>query len=537
MKTRFLSILIIAALLLSLCGCRNGEGASLNFAVAVSPSSLDPQYAGTDAATFINNCFEGLVRLDENGKIINGVAESYTVSEDLLTYTFTLREDAEWYVAESFEDILGEDAFKAFDNRVTAHDFVFGFTRAVLPGSTSPNAGQMYIIKNAREVHSGTASLNMLGVRAADDRTLIITLEKAYPELLENLTMPVFMPCNEQFFNACAGRYGLNVKNVMCNGPFHLTAWDPESHITFVQSKNYSGESTVSPSSVKIYFNSDSGDVVSKIKNGVYDAAFLPYGHSIKQDNSFTVSEIQNAVAGFCFNPNDSSLSNDNIRTALACSVSRSNSAFSAVGLTKYNRLVAPCCTADGTALHSAQSNEPDLPEFDRVRAVELWKKGIEELGVSSINLTILCGDEFATAMKSQFQIWQNLFGIELSVTVETVSADVLENRLSSGNYSVAFAPVTATGSLASTFLTEIADKLNCNPEKYAPLLTALSDSADTATLRNACLAAEEQILSDGIFVPVFLVSSSFICTKDVESIAFDTAGNNVSFISAKRFG
>ncbi len=537
MKTRILSILIITALLLSLCGCRSGEGATLNFAVAASPSSLDPQYAGADAATVINNCFEGLVRLDANGNVINGVAESYTVSEDALTYTFTLRDDAEWYVAESFESILGEEAFKDFDNRVTAHDFVFGFTRAVLPGSTSQNAGQMYVVKNARAVHNGTASLDMLGVKAVDERTLVITLEKAYPEFLEILTMPVFMPCNEQFFNACAGRYGLNVKNVMCNGPFHLTLWDPESHITLVQSKNYSGENSVSPEMVKIYFDPVSADVVSKIRNGVYDAAFLPYGHSIAQDSSYTVSEIRNSVAGFCFNPNDSALSNDSIRTALACSVNRNNQAFSAVGLDKYNRLVAPCCTAGGTSLHTAQTNEPDLPEFNRVRAAELWETGLSELETSGINLTLICGEEFATAMKAQLQIWQHLFGVQLSITVETVSADTLEKRIATGTYSVAFAPVTANSSLASTFLGNVTDKLNCNSEKYAPLLTALADATDSVTLRNACIAAEEQILSDGIFVPVFLVSSSFICAKDVADITCGASGDNVSFIFAKRFG
>ncbi|MBQ4604384.1 MAG: ABC transporter substrate-binding protein, partial [Clostridia bacterium] len=90
---RFLSLALAIIMIFSLASCSDdGTGGSISYALDASPSTLDPQYAGdTSAQIVINNVFEGLVRVSENGEIIPGIAESWEISPDALTYTFRLK--------------------------------------------------------------------------------------------------------------------------------------------------------------------------------------------------------------------------------------------------------------------------------------------------------------------------------------------------------------------------------------------------------------------------------------------------------------
>lgn len=82
------------------------------------PGSLDPPLAqGTHESWILENCFEGLMTFDENGNLVEGMAESYEVSEDGLTYTFKLRDDITW----------------SNGDPVTAHDFEYAWKRALDP--------------------------------------------------------------------------------------------------------------------------------------------------------------------------------------------------------------------------------------------------------------------------------------------------------------------------------------------------------------------------------------------------------------------
>ena len=96
MRKRLLCALLAVCLLATcLCGCKkkqkdDGKGGGFRFPIAAEPAMLDPQMAQDDASvTVLCALFEGLTRLDEKGKIVPAAA-TWTVSEDGLTYTFTL---------------------------------------------------------------------------------------------------------------------------------------------------------------------------------------------------------------------------------------------------------------------------------------------------------------------------------------------------------------------------------------------------------------------------------------------------------------
>lgn len=126
--------------------------------------SLDPQIA-TDGTSFevIADFTDGLMQMDADGAAVPACAESYEVSEDGKTYTFHIREDANW----------------SNGDPVTANDFVFGWQRAVDPATASEYSYMLSDIGqvvNAAEIIAGEKDVSELGVKAIDDKTLEVQL-------------------------------------------------------------------------------------------------------------------------------------------------------------------------------------------------------------------------------------------------------------------------------------------------------------------------------------------------------------------------
>lgn len=129
------------------------------------PSTADPGLAkDTTSGTVVRATFDGLTRLDQNAKPMNSMAEEVKISEDGLTYTFTLR-----------------DALWSNGDPVKASDFAFAWKRALDPKLASEYAYQLYYIKNAQKINAGQASPDELGAKALDDKTLQVTLENPTP--------------------------------------------------------------------------------------------------------------------------------------------------------------------------------------------------------------------------------------------------------------------------------------------------------------------------------------------------------------------
>ena len=216
MSKKLIALFTAFFMLLSLSACSEQKTQPIRIDIPSPIKNLDPQFA-TDmiAQTIIANTFEGLVRKTIDGEIVPAVAESFTVSPDLKTYTFHLRKDVLWQN----------------DTPVTAHDFVFAFQRMFHPQVPSPFAQQYIMIENAPQVLSGELPNSLLGVKAKDDYTLIFTLSKASPLFLERLCEPSASPCNETFFNETRARYGLGKGYIMGNGVFTISSWDNEKSI------------------------------------------------------------------------------------------------------------------------------------------------------------------------------------------------------------------------------------------------------------------------------------------------------------------
>ena len=122
--------------------CLTGCGSQIEFTWAMErvPGNLDPQLAWESPELIaVTNLYSGLFRLDDAGEPVPDCAESYTVSEDGLTYTFTLKEGL------GYTQNRGDES----EYELTAADFVFGLRRVFRSETNSPYTSTYAALKTA----------------------------------------------------------------------------------------------------------------------------------------------------------------------------------------------------------------------------------------------------------------------------------------------------------------------------------------------------------------------------------------------------
>ena len=547
MLKKTVSLLLSVILIISVfaaCSKNDGSDKDLVFPIATEPLSLDPQIVNDKPGKIVvNNCLEGLVRLGANGEILPGVALNWGISSDGLTYTFHLRSDAKWHLTAGYSGVLGDNYEQTFNTAVTARDFVFAFRRVLLPVTNSPDAVSLSVIRNGEAIHSGALSSKYLGVEAMDDFTLKVTLSHASSDFLNLLASPVCMPCNEIFFNATKGKYGLDADYLLCNGPFYLSSWAHNSSLKLRKNIDYQGNSVVSPASVSLPVNPDTTAYLQKLTQGSYTAAPLGAGDAAAVDKNAGISlaEYSNITMALCFNCADSVLKNTTIRAAMCKAIKRSDLEQDLAAKSQTMYFIPACCTIGQTSFRSLSKGGYALG-FDTSGAKSLWNKGLEQAGQSSVQITLVCTAEYENAMRKLFQQWQKTLGISLDITVEVLDSVELQKRVTAGNYQIAIYPVQADKSSAVDFLQSfttgnINNIFNYRSAAYDSILKQLKKGNNSAEAVAGCRKAEANLLQNGVVYPLFSESSYFALAKGVSGVYSTPAGENVCFVSGKLLG
>jgi oligopeptide transport system substrate-binding protein len=230
----------------------------LRVANMAEPETLDPHKAlTTSESNILRNLFEGLMVLDPRGNVAPGVAERFSVSEDGLTYTFRLRDNARWSNGEP----------------VTAGDFVYSIRRIEDPKTHSQYAEVLYPINNAQEVNTGKAALTELGVAAPDARTVEITLKAPTPYFLQLLTHHSSLPVNEKAVTRF-GEEWLKPGNMVSNGAYMLDDVKPNSHVRIVKNPNYWDAARVTIDAAMFDPSEDRAAVLKRYRAGEFDILY-----------------------------------------------------------------------------------------------------------------------------------------------------------------------------------------------------------------------------------------------------------------------
>lgn len=211
--------------------CKKNEkpcSQKLSLNIVSEPQSLDPRKVrDLNSINLIKMFFEGLMRVSKEGLVELGLAKEYKVSEDGKIFTFILR-DATWSNKE----------------KVTAYDFEYTYKKMLSIDFISPNAFYLYVLKNAKLAKEGAIDANEVGVKALDDKTLVLELEKPCPYFLKLLTQPYFFAVNKNI-DIKNPSWCFEDKEYVSNGAFVLNKWSHSDRIEAEKNKNYWDEKEV----------------------------------------------------------------------------------------------------------------------------------------------------------------------------------------------------------------------------------------------------------------------------------------------------
>ncbi|MBQ8921782.1 MAG: hypothetical protein IJ060_06430 [Oscillospiraceae bacterium] len=545
-KLRTLSLLTaLLTLMLCLSGCGKGEnpnagaGHSFSYTLVGNPDTLDPQLAqNASAKTVLANLFEGLMVLAPDGSIQNGVADSYTVSDDGLHYVFHLRENCYWYNA--FDDGKG---FREEDPiPVTADDFVFAFQRLFDPVYASPMREAFYCIQYAKYAADGWTSPRKIGVTANSTYELEFTLDYPNAGFLLLLTTTAALPCNQAYFESTKGRYGLDEHSVIGNGSFSMQRWlyDPYGKynvIQLVRNPLNHAEHRVYPADVNLYIEETDADASKIFTDGSADC-YVTTQNTILQRADYTAESAYSLTLGLIVNP-ESQYAETNILTAMALTLDRDLLNVTGDDIRTASGILPPAVTLLNKSCRELIADAA-YQKFDLEEADRLYHKGLRKLKISEPEEgRILCcsGMMDYTVLREALDEWHS--ELDLHFAIEEVSEQEYESRLAAKDYDFALYAVTGPNQDASSFFSELLadDNFVCSQDNT---VRELLEQAARAENRNDCVEiyrkAEEAILSDHCFIPLFYKQRYLICKKGVTDIAFNPFSGQVRFAEAKFF-
>lgn len=538
MQKKILSLFLALVAAISLCACGGSSEDILILPIESDPICLDPQVADSkEAKLIIANCFEGLVRLDKDYKIIPGVAESWEISKDGLTYTFKLRKDTHWKLLNSFEDVLPEGYKDTYRTQVIAADFVYGISRALDPATQAGDAEKLFSIMNASAVNSGKQPTSALGISAQDNSTLVITLERADPDFLRILTLPVAMPCHEEFFKATHAKYCLDLKYTFCNGPFYLSRWAEDNTLSMYKNDEYKGNVKVNPDELYFYVNTEEASVVKKIRQRTYDCAFLSEAakNELSDNDKLSNYSTENMIYGLCFNCSDSVLSDEDMRRALAMVTKTSE--LTANSDNAFTKGIVPDCVRYGENSYREAAGNVSGIAYNEQQALTLWKKGLKKLDITTAEVVITCAEENAPLMQQTIQNWQRVFSTSILAKVEVKTAEQISTMIYNTSYQVLYHKITTDSSTVTDTLKKFTSDSSSNifgfaDKNYDKTVNSIISTYSGAAKINGCVNAEKYILDKAVFLPMLGGSSYAVVNKGVDGLYFAPAFESVCMIS-----
>ncbi len=510
----------MAFVLISTCfsGCKKEEtGEALACAISQMPTTFDPQIVSTTVEKMISvNIFDGLFKLDENGEPQKCAAVDYSVSSDGLVYTFKLQKDTYYYLSSAVKNFI-EDKNATIEAKITAEDFAFGIIRSILPETNSNDFELLSAIKNANAVHNGTMGADALGVRATDEYTLEITLEKASNDLLYALSQPVSFPCDKEFFELTGGRYGLAAKYIITNGGFYISNVSEDKSVRIAMNSEYKGSHKVVPSAVGFYLNSDSVKVADKLDKGDYDVGFFTDEDAIDElGRKVQKNVLSNIACSLIFNMKNKNLQNLSLRTGLVSGINIDET---------MQTLVPSYFGVDGAV---------ERISFNANNAHNTMIKAFEELKIKNISLDILCTPKYEKIAKNIVNSWQSSIGVELNGTVTVAEEKDFNKKINSGEFDLAIYPITVDSDKASDFLkvfTTGENVFSYSSDEYNRIWNDVKNNPTNDKINYA----QSYLLKNAVVLPLVSEDTVFAVAKGTTGIYFCGDRANVYFYKGQK--
>lgn len=530
-----ISLALVMAFTSVLAGCggdtesnaNNGNASGkqvLNLNLQREPPTLDPQKA-TDAVSIDILCevLDGLTRYNKEGKISqgSGLAKSWNISKDGLTYTFHLR-DAKW----------------SDGNPITAQDFEYAWKRALDPNTASQYAYQLFYIKGAEEYNAGKGTAEQVGVKSLDNKTLQVTLKAPTPQFLGLTSFVTYLPIEKSAYEKYGDKVGSDPDKLVYSGPFIIKKWEHEQSLTLERNINYWDSKNVKLQTVNFSMVKDNNTLVQNYDSGTLDSIFVPGDYIDKYKNSQDYNNKALATNWYVqYNNKSNIFKNADIRKAFTLAINRKAFVYS---VTKDGSIQAEAVVPPGIPGYNGefrkQAGESYFKDYDIKNAKAYLKKGMQELGIAKLTTIKLLGDDTDNAKKydqALQQMWQQNLGVK--VQIQNVAFKVRLDMMDKGNYDAVFAGWGADYNDPLTFLDmwETNNGNNTafysNPQ-YDKLIEKAKINGDLKSRNDELIQAEKILMNDMPIGPVYFQARPYVVKPYVKDLLFPTFGSDWEF-------
>ncbi|EMA6343569.1 peptide ABC transporter substrate-binding protein [Bacillus cytotoxicus] len=484
----------------------------------------------TVGSQVLGNTMEGLYRLDKDNKPIPAAAESSTKSEDGKKYTFKLRKEAKW----------------SNGDPVTAKDFVFAWQRLLDPNTASEYAFIAYPIKNAEAINNGQAEVSTLGVKAIDDYTLEVELERPVPYFLNLTAFPSYYPLNEKFVKEKGEKFGLEADTVLYNGPFVMSEWKHEQGWKLKKNEKYWDKKTVKLEEINYSVVKEPATLVNLYDSGQVDFAILKGEFVDKYRNKkdeFGVYEQPNTFflrLNEKRNGQDTPLKNKNLREAIALSVDKKDLANVLLndGSKAVDSLVPKGLAKGSDGKDFTESFKNGL-KHNTKKAATAWEKAKKELGKDEVTIELLSYDDGNARKVADYikdQIEKNLKGVKINIKIQPFKQKLkLETAQ---DYEISYAGWSPDYSDPMTYLDMFETNSSYNQMSYSnPKYDEIIKQGKTELMADAKkrweeLGKAEKLLleEDVALVPLYQRADAYVMKQNIKGVVHHNISPEFSF-------
>ena len=484
------------------------------------PQTLDPQLwtYGQDG-NIAQDLFQGLTTVDAAARTVAGAAQSWKLSADGLSYTFTLRPNLRW----------------SDGTPLSSADFLYSFRRLFDPRSAAPGASLLYVIRHAREVNTGRLPVEQLGVRAPDARTVVIEIEHPAPYLLELLVhraFPVPRHVVEKY-----GREWTRAGTIVSNGSFKLAEWRPGSHVKLVRNPYFAEASTVRLDAIYHVPIEDPKAALTRYRAGEIDIAVsLPSEQidELRRDFGSQLHLVQQVgLEYYAFNTQRAPFNDARVRRALSMAIDRD---VLSQRILRAGEPAAYCIVPPGVVNYVKAACADFGAWSAAVRASEarrlLAAAGYGPAKPLTVRLRYNSSDTQRKIALAVSAMWQ-----PLGVRTELLNSDLKTHQLAlqQGDFDVARASWYAEDLDAISFLRLLdsrapaLDVSRYKEPRYEALLDRADQSADLAQRARTMASAEAMVMAQQPIAPLYYYVSRRLISPRVRGWVDNPRGVHVN--------
>jgi oligopeptide transport system substrate-binding protein len=526
---------LAAALLPALLACGDLERSlapaadtrTIVYNIEEQPRSIDPALT-TEliSGSVIQHVFEGLTNLGPNVTVEPGVAERWEVSEDGLQYDFYLRDDSLW-----------SDGLP-----VTAHDFVYSWTRVLTPETGAYYYSIMTCIENAEEFYGWEPDSGeprpTLGLEAITDHHLRVRLTHPVPFFLQLMAFMTYMPVRQDIIEEYGRTWELSKETYIGNGVYRMSEYERDYMIRMDLNPTHRDRETTAIENLVWYMIPDSqSEYIAYLTNSIDVTYGVPYP-TLPEIRTRIPEHLQNLpwigiyYVSFNHRPERRAFQDVRVRRAFALALDRARIGLDVTEGTRRGAVTfVPPGIPDADYVSDFAANSGDLvPNFQPEEARRLLAEAgyPNGEGFPEVSYIFNTSVDHARVAEMMQAAWRRELNVD--VNLENMEWQVYLDNRREGNFDFGRGGWLGDYVDPMTFLDIWMTHNSNNRNNYSNLeFDGLIEQAwqtrDRDEYFRLCHEAERSLLGDGAAIPIYYYSNTFLQNPAIEGLNITPMG------------